>query len=69
MVGLNVFEFGLILFFGFVLMGLLGLIMGCVYDVCGMWLLLIFGMIFVFVLLFFYLMVGEYIVWWVLIIV
>ncbi|AZH78018.1 MFS transporter [Microbacterium sp. Y-01] len=67
--GLNALESGLILLPGSVLMGLLGPIMGRVYDARGTRPLLIPGTILVSASLFFYSTVGEHTVWWVLIIV
>ncbi|NJI59589.1 DHA2 family efflux MFS transporter permease subunit [Microbacterium oxydans] len=67
--GLNALESGLILLPGSVLMGLLGPIMGRVYDARGTRPLLIPGTMLVSAALFFYSTVGEHTVWWVLIIV
>lgn len=67
--GLNALESGLILLPGSVLMGLLGPIMGRVYDARGTRPLLIPGTILVSASLFYYSTVGEHTVWWVLIIV
>jgi DHA2 family lincomycin resistance protein-like MFS transporter len=67
--GLNALESGLILLPGSVLMGLLGPIMGRVYDAHGTRPLLIPGTILVSAALFYYSTVGEHTVWWVLIIV
>ena len=67
--GLNPLEAGLILLPGSVLMGLLGPIMGRVYDARGTRPLLIPGTILVSAALFYYSTVGEHTVWWVLIIV
>ena len=67
--GLNALESGLILLPGSVLMGLLGPIMGRVYDARGTRPLLIPGTILVSAALFYYSTVGEHTVWWVLIIV
>jgi DHA2 family lincomycin resistance protein-like MFS transporter len=67
--GLNPLQSGLILLPGSVLMGLLGPIMGRVYDARGTRPLLIPGTILVSAALFFYSTVGEHTVWWVLIIV
>nr|WP_201469282.1 MDR family MFS transporter [Microbacterium hydrocarbonoxydans] len=67
--GLNALQSGLILLPGSVLMGLLGPIMGRVYDARGTRPLLIPGTIFVSAALFYYSTVGEHTVWWVLIIV
>ncbi|WP_311260005.1 DHA2 family efflux MFS transporter permease subunit [Microbacterium sp. WCS2018Hpa-9] len=67
--GLNALEAGLILLPGSVLMGLLGPIMGRVYDARGTRPLLIPGTILVSAALFYYSTVGEHTVWWVLIIV
>ncbi len=67
--GLNALESGLILLPGSVLMGLLGPVMGRVYDAKGTRPLLIPGTILVSGSLFFYSTVGEHTVWWVLIIV
>ncbi|WP_136054817.1 MDR family MFS transporter [Microbacterium sp. K24] len=67
--GLNALQSGLILLPGSVLMGLLGPIMGRVYDSRGTRPLLIPGTILVSAALFYYSTVGEHTVWWVLIIV
>jgi DHA2 family lincomycin resistance protein-like MFS transporter len=67
--GLNALQAGLILLPGSVLMGLLGPIMGRVYDARGTRPLLIPGTILVSAALFYYSTVGEHTVWWVLIIV
>lgn len=67
--GLNPLQSGLILLPGSLLMGLLGPIMGRVYDARGTRPLLIPGTIMVSASLFFYSTVGEHTVWWVLIIV
>ncbi|WP_435743649.1 MDR family MFS transporter [Microbacterium sp. PMB16] len=67
--GLGALESGLILLPGSVLMGLLGPIMGRVYDSRGTRPLLIPGTILVSAALFYYSTVGEHTVWWVLIIV
>lgn len=67
--GLNALESGLILLPGSVLMGLLGPVMGRVYDARGTRPLLIPGTILVSASLFYYSTVGEHTVWWVLIIV
>ncbi|MFJ2535264.1 MDR family MFS transporter [Microbacterium maritypicum] len=67
--GLNPLQSGLILLPGSLLMGLLGPIMGRVYDARGTRPLLIPGTILVSAALFFYSTVGEHTVWWVLIIV
>ncbi|WP_410428262.1 DHA2 family efflux MFS transporter permease subunit [Microbacterium sp. 1S1] len=67
--GLSALESGLILLPGSVLMGLLGPIMGRVYDAKGTRPLLIPGTILVSASLFFYSTVGEHTVWWLLIIV
>ena len=67
--GLNPLQSGLILLPGSLLMGLLGPIMGRVYDARGTRPLLIPGTILVSASLFFYSTVGEHTVWWVLIIV
>lgn len=67
--GLNALQSGLILLPGSVLMGLLGPVMGRVYDARGTRPLLIPGTIFVSAALFYYSTVGEHTVWWVLIIV
>lgn len=67
--GLNALEAGLILLPGSVLMGLLGPVMGRVYDASGTRPLLIPGTILVSAALFYYSTVGEHTVWWVLIIV
>ncbi|WP_312169060.1 MDR family MFS transporter [Microbacterium sp.] len=67
--GLNALQSGLILLPGSVLMGLLGPIMGRVYDARGTRPLLIPGTILVSAALFYYSTVGEHTVWWVLIIV
>lgn len=67
--GLNALESGLILLPGSVLMGLLGPIMGRVYDARGTRPLLIPGTILVSASLFYYSTVGEHTVAWVLVIV
>lgn len=67
--GLTALESGLILLPGSVLMGLLGPVMGRVYDAKGTRPLLIPGTILVSAALFFYSTVGEHTVWWMLIIV
>ena len=67
--GLNALQSGLILLPGSVLMGLLGPVMGRVYDSRGTRPLLIPGTILVSAALFYYSTVGEHTVWWVLIIV
>lgn len=67
--GLNALQAGLILLPGSVLMGLLGPVMGRVYDARGTRPLLIPGTILVSAALFYYSTVGEQTVWWVLIIV
>lgn len=67
--GLNPLESGLILLPGSLLMGLLGPVMGRVYDARGTRPLLIPGTIMVSAALFYYSTVGEHTVWWVLIIV
>ena len=67
--GLEPLESGLILLPGSLLMGLLGPVMGRVYDARGTRPLLIPGTILVAASLFFYSTVGEHTVWWVLIIV
>ena len=67
--GLTALESGLILLPGSVLMGLLGPVMGRIYDAKGTRPLLIPGTILVSASLFFYSTVGEHTVWWVLIIV
>ena len=67
--GLNALEAGLILLPGSVLIGLLGPVMGRVYDARGTRPLLIPGTILVSAALFYYSTVGEHTVWWVLIIV
>ncbi|MCK2036233.1 DHA2 family efflux MFS transporter permease subunit [Microbacterium sp. SSW1-49] len=67
--GLNPLQSGLILLPGSVLMGLLGPVMGRVYDARGTRPLLIPGTILVSAALFYYSTVGEHTVWWVLIIV
>lgn len=66
--GLNALESGLILLPGSVLMGLLGPVMGRVYDARGTRPLLIPGTILVSAALFFYSTVGEHTTWWVLMI-
>ena len=68
-VGLESFSAGLILLPGSVLMGLLGPLMGRVYDARGTRPLLIPGTILVSAALFFYSTVGELTEWWVLVIV
>ena len=67
--GLNALESGLILLPGSVLMGLLGPVMGRIYDAKGTRPLLIPGTILVSASLFFYSTVGEHTVFWVLILV
>lgn len=67
--GLNALESGLILLPGSVLMGLLGPIMGRVYDARGTRTLLVPGTIIVSAALFYYSTVGDHTVWWVLMIV
>jgi DHA2 family lincomycin resistance protein-like MFS transporter len=67
--GLSALESGLILLPGSVLMGLLGPLMGRVYDARGTRPLLIPGTILVSAALFYYSTVGEHTVFWVLIIV
>ncbi|MEV4735773.1 MULTISPECIES: MDR family MFS transporter [unclassified Microbacterium] len=67
--GLNALESGLVLLPGSVLMGLLGPIMGRIYDAKGTRPLLIPGTILVSAALFFYSTVGEHTVFWVLILV
>ena len=67
--GLDPLQAGLILLPGSLLMGLLGPIMGRVYDARGTRPLLIPGTILVASALFYYSTVGEHTVWWVLIIV
>lgn len=67
--GLNALQAGFILLPGSVLMGLLGPLMGRVYDSRGTRPLLIPGTILVSAALFYYSTVGEQTVWWVLIIV
>lgn len=67
--GLTALESGLILLPGSVLMGLLGPVMGRVYDAKGTRPLLIPGTVLVSAALFFYSTVGEHTVWWLLIIV
>lgn len=67
-VGLDAFQSGLILLPGSVLMGLLGPVMGRVYDVRGTRTLLIPGTILVSAALFFYSTVGENTAWWLLMI-
>lgn len=67
--GLTALESGLILLPGSVLMGLLGPVMGRVYDARGTRPLLIPGTVLVSASLFFYSTVGEHTVWWLLIIV
>jgi DHA2 family lincomycin resistance protein-like MFS transporter len=66
--GLNALQSGLILLPGSVLMGLLGPVMGRVYDARGTRPLLIPGTILVASALFFYSTVGENTAWWVLVI-
>lgn len=67
--GLGSLESGLILLPGSVLMGLLGPVMGRVYDTRGTRTLLIPGTILVSAALFYYSTVGQHTVWWILIIV
>ncbi|WP_300268267.1 MDR family MFS transporter [Microbacterium sp.] len=66
--GLDAFQSGLILLPGSVLMGLLGPVMGRVYDARGTRTLLVPGTIMVSAALFFYSTVGEHTVWWMLMI-
>ncbi|MGL3149735.1 DHA2 family efflux MFS transporter permease subunit [Microbacterium sp. A82] len=66
--GLDALQSGLILLPGSVLMGLLGPIMGRVYDARGTRTLLVPGTIMVSAALFFYSTVGEHTVWWLLVI-
>lgn len=66
--GLDAFQSGLILLPGSVLMGLLGPIMGRVYDARGTRMLLIPGTMMVSAALFFYATVGEHTTWWLLVI-
>src|SRR5262245_17969426 len=67
-VGMNALESGLILLPGSVLMGLLGPVMGRIYDARGTRVLLIPGTALVAAELFFYSTVGEYTTWWMLVI-
>ncbi|MGM7671976.1 MDR family MFS transporter [Microbacterium sp. A93] len=66
--GLDAFQSGLILLPGSVLMGLLGPLMGRVYDAVGTRPLLIPGTIMVSAALFFYSTVGQSTEWWMLVI-
>ncbi|WP_259062181.1 MDR family MFS transporter [Microbacterium sp. AK031] len=66
--GLDALQAGLILLPGSILMGLLGPIMGRVYDARGTRTLLIPGTILVSAALFFYATVGEQTPWWLLVI-
>ncbi|WP_081813726.1 MDR family MFS transporter [Microbacterium sp. CH12i] len=65
--GLDALQSGLILLPGSVLMGLLGPIMGRIYDARGTRTLLIPGTIMVSAALFFYSTVGEHTEWWMLV--
>jgi len=66
--GLDALQSGLILLPGSILMGLLGPIMGRIYDARGTRTLLIPGTIMVSAALFFYSTVGEHTQWWMLVI-
>jgi DHA2 family lincomycin resistance protein-like MFS transporter len=66
--GLDALQSGLILLPGSILMGLLGPIMGRIYDARGTRTLLIPGTILVSIALFFYATVGEHTPWWLLVI-
>ncbi|GEK87308.1 MFS transporter [Microbacterium aerolatum] len=66
--GLDALQSGLVLLPGSVLMGLLGPVMGRIYDARGTRTLLIPGTIMVSAALFFYSTVGEHTVWWLLVI-
>src|SRR5690606_34177184 len=66
--GLDALQSGLILLPGSVLMGLLGPVMGRIYDARGTRTLLIPGTIMVSGALFFYATVGEHTAWWLLVI-
>ncbi len=66
--GLDALQAGLILLPGSILMGLLGPIMGRIYDARGTRTLLIPGTILVSAALFFYATVGEHTPWWLLVI-
>lgn len=66
--GLEPLQAGLILLPGSVLMGLLGPIMGRIYDARGTRTLLVPGTIMVSAALFFYSTVGEHTAWWLLVI-
>ncbi|HCS61058.1 MAG TPA: MFS transporter [Microbacterium sp.] len=66
--GLDAFQSGLILLPGAVLMGLLGPLMGRVYDARGTRTLLVPGTIMVSAALFFYSTVGDHTAWWMLMI-
>lgn len=66
--GLNALQAGLILLPGSVLMGLLGPVMGRVYDARGTRVLLIPGTLMISAALFFYATVGETTAWWLLVI-
>ncbi len=68
-VGLESFSAGLILLPGSIMMGLLGPIMGRIYDARGTRPLLIPGTILVSAALFFYSTVGEHTAWWILVLV
>ncbi|WP_374208915.1 DHA2 family efflux MFS transporter permease subunit [Microbacterium sp. CIAB417] len=67
--GLDALQSGLILLPGSVLMGLLGPVMGRIYDARGTRTLLIPGTIMVSGALFFYATVGEHTPWWMLVLV
>ncbi|MGO2683340.1 MAG: MDR family MFS transporter [Microbacterium sp.] len=66
--GLDALQSGLVLLPGSVLMGLLGPIMGRIYDARGTRTLLVPGTIMVSAALFFYSTVGEHTTWWLLVI-
>lgn len=66
--GLDALQSGLVLLPGSVLMGLLGPVMGRIYDARGTSVLLIPGTIMVSAALFFYSTVGEHTAWWLLVV-
>ncbi|MGO2745761.1 DHA2 family efflux MFS transporter permease subunit [Microbacterium sp.] len=66
--GLDALQSGLILLPGSILMGLLGPVMGRVYDARGTRTLLVPGTIMVSAALFFYATIGEHTAWWMLVI-
>lgn len=67
-VGLDALQSGLILLPGSILMGLLGPVMGRIYDARGTRVLLVPGTIMVSAALFFYSTVDEHTAWWLLVI-